>query len=180
MFDIPVIETERLVLRAPDMADFEPWCAFMADEDAARYIGGMQQPPVVWRSMASMLGAWSLAGASMWSVVEKSTGEWIGRLGPWRPHGWPGAEVGWGIIRSRWGQGYALEGSTAAMDFAVDKLGWSDIIHTINPANTASQRLAARLGSVNRGAGKMPAPFEDHPVEIWGQTAAQWKARARG
>jgi hypothetical protein len=37
--------------------------------------------------------------------------------------------------------------------------------------------VARRLGSVNRGAGRLPPPFEDHVVEIWGQTADQWRAR---
>jgi RimJ/RimL family protein N-acetyltransferase len=113
----------------------------------------------------------------MFSVIEKSSGRWIGRVGPWQPGGWPGPEVGWGIARDVWGKGYALEAATAAMDFAVDELGWTDIIHTINPDNLASQKLAARLGSVNRGPGRMPAPFEAEPVDVWGQTAAEWKAR---
>jgi RimJ/RimL family protein N-acetyltransferase len=65
--------------------------------------------------------------------------------------------------------------SVAAMDFAVDVLGWSDIIHSIHPDNTRSQTLAARLGSVNRGPGRLPQPYESDPVEIWGQTSAQWK-----
>ena len=34
----------------------------------------------------------------MFSVFEKDSGRWIGRLGPWEPHGWPGKEVGWGIV----------------------------------------------------------------------------------
>jgi len=34
----------------------------------------------------------------------------------------------------------------ASMDYAVDVLGWTDIIHSINPDNLPSQKLAARLG----------------------------------
>ncbi len=117
--------------------------------------------------------------AAMFSVVEKATGAWIGRLGPWRPRDWPGTEVGWGIARSHWGKGYAFEGSIAAMDFAFDVLGWEDVIHSIDPDNVPSQRLAQRLGSTNRGPGKLPAPFEAMPIEIWGQTREEWKARRR-
>ena len=36
---------------------------------------------------------------------------------------------------------------------------------------------AMRLGSRNRGPGKLPAPFEDVPIEIWGQTREEWRAR---
>jgi RimJ/RimL family protein N-acetyltransferase len=173
-----VIETGRLILRVPRFPDdFEAWCAFMADEEVAQYIGKAQKPSQVWRGIATMIGSWHMVGFAMFSVIEKSSGRWIGRVGPWQPGGWPGPEVGWGIARDVWGKGYALEAATAAMDFAVDELGWTDIIHTINPANLASQKLAARLGSVNRGPGRMPAPFEAEPVDVWGQTAAEWKAR---
>jgi len=175
-----VLETERLTLRVPKFPeDFEPWCAFMADEEAAQYIGKAQKPSQVWRGIATMIGAWHMAGYAMFSVIEKSSGRWIGRVGPWRPYDWPGTEIGWGVARDVWGKGYALEASIAAMDFAVDELGWTDIIHTINPANLASQKLAARLGSVNQGPGRLPAPFENEPVEVWGQSASEWIARRR-
>ncbi len=172
-----VIETPRLILKVPTLAEFEPWCAYMADEESARYIGKAQPPSVVWRSMCSIIGAWHAAGFAMFSVFEKSSGRWIGRLGPWSPHGWPGNEVGWGVIREVWGKGYALEGALASMDFAVDVLGWTDIIHSIHPDNAASQKLAARLGSINRGPGQMPPPYHNDPVDLWGQTAVEWKAR---
>jgi RimJ/RimL family protein N-acetyltransferase len=171
----PVIETARLILRPPLASDFEGWAAYMADEESARYIGRVQQKPVAWRGMATMAGSWALHGFGMFSVVEKATGQWVGRVGPWRPHGWPGDEVGWGVIRSVWGKGYAREAAVASMDFAVDVLGWTDIIHCIDPANVNSQNLARRLGSSNRGAGRMPAPFDADPIDIWGQTAAEWK-----
>jgi RimJ/RimL family protein N-acetyltransferase len=172
-----VIETPRLILKVPTLAEFEPWCAYMADEESARYIGKTQPPAVVWRAMCSIIGAWHAEGFAMFSVFEKSTGRWIGRLGPWSPHGWPGNEVGWGVVRDVWGKGYAMEGALASMDFAVDVLGWTDIIHSIHPDNAASQKLAARLGSVNRGPGQMPPPYHNDPVDLWGQTAAEWKAR---
>jgi len=172
-----VIETPRLFLKVPNLKEFEPWCAYMADEESAQFIGKVQPPSVVWRSICSIIGSWQAVGFGFFSVFEKSTGRWVGRLGPWAPHGWPGNEVGWGVIREVWGKGYALEGSMASMDYAVDVLGWTDIIHSINPDNLPSQKLAARLGSVNRGPGRMPPPYENDPVDLWGQTAAEWRAR---
>lgn len=172
-----VIETPRLFLKVPSLNEFEPWCAYMADEESAQFIGKVQPPSVVWRSICSIIGSWRAVGFGFFSVFEKSTGRWVGRLGPWAPHGWPGNEVGWGVIREVWGKGYALEGSMASMDYAVDVLGWTDIIHSINPDNLPSQKLAARLGSVNRGPGRMPPPYENDPVDLWGQTAAEWRAR---
>ena len=120
-----------------------------------------------------------MQGFAMFSVVEKASGEWIGQTGPWQPEGWPGTEVGWSFKRSSWGRGYAMEAATAAIDWAFDHLQWSEVIHSIDPDNRASQALAARLGSSNRGPGRLPPPLEDHPIEIWGQTREQWLARAR-
>jgi RimJ/RimL family protein N-acetyltransferase len=175
--DFPTIETERLVLRVPEARDLDAWAAFMADEEAARYIGGHQPRAVAWRGMATMTGSWALQGFGMFSAIEKATGRWVGRLGPWRPEGWPGAEVGWGLAREAWGKGYATEGAAAAMDFVFDRLGWDRVIHTIHPDNAGSEAVARRLGSANQGPGKLPPPYESAPINVWGQTRAQWKAR---
>ena len=40
--------------------------------------------------------------------------------------------------------------------------------------------VALRLGSRNKGPGKMPAPYEDSPTDIWGQTREEWRARRGG
>lgn len=174
------IETPRLLLRVPREEDFEGFCAMMADEEAARYVGGVQPPSVVWRGMASLAGSWALHGFGMFSMIDKTSNKWVGRTGPWRPAEWPGNEIGWGVLREHWGKGYALEASIAAMTYAVDVLGWTDIIHSINPDNLASEKLAARLGSTRRGPGQLPPPLEAMRVDIWGQSADDWRAnRAR-
>ncbi|WP_332765306.1 GNAT family N-acetyltransferase [Phenylobacterium sp.] len=174
----PTLETERLILRPPIAADFEPWADFVADEEAGRFLGGAQPRPVAWRGMCAMTGAWTVAGFSMFSVVEKASGDWVGRLGPWSPEGWPGTEVGWGIAREHWGKGYAPEGATAAIDWAFDHLGWTEVIHCIDPGNTNSQNVARRLGSSILRHAVLPPPLNDS-VDVWGQTREQWRARRR-
>ena len=177
---IPTLETERLILRAPRGEDFEPWAAFASDEEAARYIGGVQTREGAWRVMSVMAGAWLVRGFSMFSVIEKATGEWVGRVGPWQPEGWPGTEVGWGLHPDAQGKGYGVEAATAAIDYAFDVLDWTEVIHCIDPENTPSQRLAERLGSRNLGPTRLPPPFDAIPVDRWGQSREQWRSRARG
>ena len=174
----PTLETPRLILRPPMPEDFDAYVAFMADE-ATRFIGGPQTRETAWRGFVSIAGAWAMQGASLFAVVEKSTGRWIGRVGPWVPEGWPGTEVGWGLTREATGKGYAVEAATAAIDWAFDHLGWTEVVHCIDPENVASQRVAARLGSVNRGPGKLPAPIDHYPVDVWGQSREAWRARQR-
>jgi RimJ/RimL family protein N-acetyltransferase len=127
--------------------------------------------------MATMTGSWTLKGFSMFSVIERDSGKWIGRLGPWQPEGWPGTEVGWGILPAYWGKGYAAEGAAAAIDWAFEMLGWSDVIHSIDPDNEGSIRLAERLGSAYRGPGTLPPPLDQWPIGIWGQSREQWLSR---
>jgi len=169
------IETPRLLLRLPRAEDLDPWAEMMTDEEAARFIGGVMPRAASWRGLMTMIGAWHAHGFAMFSVVEKSTGRWVGRLGPWMPEGWPGTEVGWAIVRDCWGRGYATEGAAAAIDWAFDHLGWPRVIHCIDPANVASQAVARKLGSRNFGPGSLPPPFEDSPVDIWGQSREEWR-----
>jgi RimJ/RimL family protein N-acetyltransferase len=127
--------------------------------------------------MASAAGHWVLKGFGMFSVVEKGSGRWIGRVGPLQPEGWPGPEVGWGILREHWGKGYATESAAAALDFAFDVLEWRDVIHCIDPANLASAAVAERLGSKDLRQGRLPPPWEDYEVELWGQSREDWRRR---
>ena len=65
----------------------------------------------------------------------------------------------------------------AAIDWTFANRGWTGIIHCIAPANTASQAVARRLGSTLQGPGHMPAPRDQDPIEIWGQSREEWLAR---
>jgi len=152
----------------------------LADEDVARFIGGPQHRAGAWRSMATMAGSWFLRGFGMFSAIEKESGRWVGRIGPCYPEEWPGTEIGWALIRSAWGKGYATEAAAATMDWVFQHLGWTDVIHCITPENRGSIAVARRLGSRDRGPGRLPPPYEHVPLLIWGQTREEWMARKRG
>lgn len=171
------IETERLVLRPPVAGDFDAWAGFAADAETMRFLGGVQSRALSWRGFAAMAGSWALYGFGMFSVIERSTGKWIGRVGPWRPEGWPGNEIGWGIISWAQRQGYAREAAVASMDFAFDQLGWTDVIHCIEDVNVASAALATSLGSRPRGPTQLPPPHDKLTMLKWGQTREEWRRR---
>jgi RimJ/RimL family protein N-acetyltransferase len=175
----PILETSRLLLRLPSQDDFPAFAVMMADGDHVRFIGGAQLRASAWRMWATVAGSWSLLGFGMFSVIEKASGNWIGRVGPWMPDGWPAPEIGWGLIRAAAGKGFAMEAASAAMDFAFDILGWDKVIHIIAPQNTPSQALAARLGSINSGPTQMPPPLDGNIVEAWGQSAEDWRTGKR-
>lgn len=115
----PILTTARLILRPPLQEDFGGFAEMCAEEETMRFIGGLMPRDQAWRSMAALAGSWALLGYGMFSVLRRDTGEWIGRLGPWRPGGkeggWPGDEVGWGLKRAAMGQGFAYEGAAARL-----------------------------------------------------------------
>ena len=169
----PILETERLLLRVQQAGDFERYAEMLA-HPSSLHIGGPLLRHEAWRRFLQMPGAWVLQGFAMFSVVEKSSGRWMGQAGPWCPDGWPGTEVGYSFHMDARGKGYATEACAAAMDYAFDTLGWDEVIHSISPENTASQTVAQRLGSRNRGPGKLPPPLDVHAIEIWAQSRAEW------
>lgn len=173
----PYIVTERLILRPPAKEDLDGFAVFHADEQSMRFLGGkVQSRAEAWRMLCTLSGSWNINGFAFFSCILRDTGTWIGRVGPWHPEGWPGNEIGWGILREYEGRGFAYEAAAASMDFAVDQLGWTDIIHTIHPDNLGSIAVAKKLGAANRGPTRLPPPIEDVRVDAWGQTAGQWRS----
>jgi RimJ/RimL family protein N-acetyltransferase len=179
MLNGPLLVTRRLILRPPAAEDFPAYAAFCQEEGTNDFIGGKQEPSPAWRQWCSLAGAWHIRGFSMFSVIERSSGTWVGRVGPWEPEGWPAKEIGYGVSAQFSGRGYAFEATVAACDFAVEFLGWSELVHCIAPDNVRSQNLARRLGAVNSGPTRMPAPFQDYPVDAWRQSADQWRTRRK-
>lgn len=177
MSGLPVLFTERLILRAPEASDLDGFAAMAADAESMRFLGGTAARSASWRMLCSLRGAWDVRGFSMFSVIERATGAWVGRVGPWEPADWPAKEIGWGVHPHYAGRGYAREATVAALDYAFEVLGWDDVIHVIDPENTRSIALAERLGSVHRGPTRLPEPYQDANVGMWGQSAAQWRSR---
>jgi RimJ/RimL family protein N-acetyltransferase len=149
---VPVIETERLVLRGWDEADFPTIAALFADEETMRFLGGVMDAPTAWRAVATQIGHWAMRGYGFFALEEKSTGACIGWCGPWFPHGWPDKEIGWSLVREARGKGYATEAADASLRFAYTELGWSSAISLIDKDNTASIATAARLGATREQA----------------------------
>lgn len=177
MLNGPLLVTQRLILRPPAAEDFDAYAAMCQETDTMEHIGGVAQRSVAWRQLCSLAGAWHINGYSMFSVIERSSGRWVGRIGPWEPADWPGKEIAYGVRREFAGCGYAFEAAAAACDFAVDFLKWDELMHCIAPTNHRSQALARRLGAVNSGPTRLPPPFESAPADAWRQSAADWKAR---
>jgi len=142
------METERLMLRQFRESDLDAFAEIYADPEVMRFIGEFK--PIdradTWRALATNLGHWQLRGYGMWAVEEKASGRLLGRVGLWKPEGWPELEVGWMLHRAYWGRGLASEAGRASIDAAFRILGVKHLISIIHPENAASIRVAERLG----------------------------------
>jgi RimJ/RimL family protein N-acetyltransferase len=147
------LETERLVLRMFRESDTDAYAEMVGDPEVMRFLGGGQPVPraEAWRNMAMVLGHWHLRGYGMWAVEEQASGELVGRVGCWRPEGWPGLEVGWTLRRRFWGRGYATEAARASVAYAFEALDQTRVISLIAPENVNSIRVAERLGEKPEG-----------------------------
>ena len=94
--DTPVLETERLLLHAPQLVDWEPLAAFLTS-DRAHYVGGSLSRDRAWRGFGHLVGHWVLRGYGMFFVTAKGTDTAIGMVGPWFHEGWPEQELGWSV-----------------------------------------------------------------------------------
>ena len=87
-------------------------------------------------------------GYGLWAVEERATGEFLGRIGCLNPEGFPAFEIAYTLAPWAWGKGYAREGAAAALRYARETLGRTEITSIIRPANAASIRVALSLGAV--------------------------------
>ena len=165
---VTTLETGRLVLRPLTGDDFEEYAAMMADPEVGEFLGaeGGMSREVAWRNLAMVIGHQEIRGYSTWAVVEKDTGRLVGRVGPWRPEGWPGLEIGWCVSRDSWGKGYATEAARAAVAFCFDELGADEVISLIRVENVRSVRVAERIGHTYLRDGDVMGV----PCRVYGQS----------
>lgn len=150
---VPLLHTERLLLREFRPDDFEAYAAMMADPEVTRHLADGRPLGRVdaWRQMAMFAGHWALLGFGVWAVEERATGAFVGRIGCFHPEGWPAFEIAYTLARPAWGKGYAREGAAAALRWARETLGRDAIISVIRPGNVGSIRVAESLGAVPDG-----------------------------
>ena len=88
-------------------------------------------------------------GFGPYAVVEKDSHDVIGYCGLFyfpNINGQPEVEIGYRLARAAWGRGYATEAVSAVRDFAFNMLGIKRLIAIIDPSNSASIRVAEKIG----------------------------------
>jgi RimJ/RimL family protein N-acetyltransferase len=148
-----MIDTERLILRRHTLQDTDLVFQLASDRAVLQSIGG--GPPSredAWHRLLRYAGHWSLLGFGMFAVVERATHQFIGEVGladfqrglGGNFDGVP--EAAWVFTGQSHGKGFALEAMTAALDWFDRQAVSSRSVCMIEPSNTASIRLAEKLG----------------------------------
>src|SRR5262249_50280982 len=149
---IPIVETERLILRGHTADDFPACAAMWADPAVVRYIGN--QPSTgeqTWARLLRYVGHWALFGFGFWAIVDRATGTFAGEIGlaDFKREIDPpivDLETGWVLAPWAHGRGYATEGLRAVLAWSDAKLGPRPTACIIEPENLASVRVAEKCG----------------------------------
>jgi RimJ/RimL family protein N-acetyltransferase len=145
-----LLETERLVLRPLDEGDLEAAAVYRGDPEVCRFLPFTPQTADDIRSrIGHILGSTSLEGdrGVPVAIVRREDGELIGDLVLFHLDAVNGSvEIGWVLRPDAAGHGYATEACHALLDAAFRIYGVRRIVARIAAENTASARLAERLG----------------------------------
>lgn len=141
----PTLVTERLALRMPVLADFEPRAAFNASMRSI-WIGGPLDRVTAWRMFASEVGLWPLMGFGPWTVTDRRTGAYLGEAGVYRSQDYPEPGLGWFVVPEAEGRGIATEAALQVKAWARRSFGWDRLLVTVAVGNTRSLALARRVG----------------------------------
>jgi [ribosomal protein S5]-alanine N-acetyltransferase len=157
--EIPMLRTDRLVLRPPTLECAELYDAFFTDAEASRHYGGPMSSGQAWARLAADVGYWQLQGFGRWVIECTENGEMVGGCGFWQGRGWP-RELTWWLLPKARGTGIAAEASRAAITHAYDSFGWESVETYMEDDNIAAQRLVARLGGVKFDRRSFPDGLE--------------------
>jgi len=165
------VETARLLLRVPELADAEALMGIFWDPEVVeRKQVTLLEPPggleLALKNTNDMLRHWARRGYGHWSVIEKASGQVIGAVGYYHPQrSWPGVDLGWILHRSRWGHGFATEAAAAALTWAWDSTPIDRIVSLIAPDDLRSIRVATKIGERFERADV--DPVHGQPVHVY-------------
>ena len=148
---LPLLQTERLVMRAFDENDAVDVYAFGHSETVGRMAGFT--PHQTLEDSRRMVQAFIVSGA-VWAIVEKRTGHVIGFVSLHKDDGRYTAnarKLGYTLAEEAWGQGYATETCRELIRYAFEELDCQVLSVTHFPFNQKSKRVIKKLGFAYEG-----------------------------
>jgi RimJ/RimL family protein N-acetyltransferase len=150
----PVLQTERLLLRQTEEKDAEGVFAMESDPVAMRYWSTppMQEFEQARAAVARAMSHFPNQRGIRWSIVRRADDLFLGHVALFHFSEQSAvAEIGYGLGRAHWGQGYMHEALTAVIEYAFGTLGARRLEADTHPRNAASLRALERVGFRREG-----------------------------
>ncbi|ADY55358.1 GCN5-related N-acetyltransferase [Syntrophobotulus glycolicus DSM 8271] len=143
-----ILRTPRLFLRKLQTDDYRSVCSILQDIDVMYAWEHPFSDEEVVQWIDENMIRYHRDGYRYWAVIEKASDQLIGVTGLISEQADDEKYVGIGYIyqKSYWGNGYAFEAASACIDYAFNILHLNEITAQIRPENTASRKVAERLG----------------------------------
>lgn len=171
---IPVLETSRLVLRAPRLEDARAIVAAANDRRVAEMTASIPHPYAEKDAQAWIMNNWRNQDHGF-VVTLKSNGALIGTTG-FKTCSGADPEIGYFIGVEFWGRGYATEAARAVVDhlFAAREAG--AVTGRVRVVNPASRRVLEKCGFhwVGAGLSRSRVALGSLPVDILRLDRALW------
>ena len=172
---IPVLETERLILRAPRLGDAKVLAALANDKRIAENTRRIPHPYK--RSDADdFISAVNVPGpeGEVAFLITLRDGPVIGACGIAMQDGAP--DVGYWLGVKYWNKGYATEATRAVIDFAFTELGHDTLSAGARVTNPASRRILEKCGFQWTGVGlcRIRAIHSSAPIDRFRLDRGLW------
>lgn len=146
------LETERLVLRRFTEDDVDNLVELDSDPDVMHFINGgrsTSRREIESDVLPTFLDYYvRFAGYGFWAAIEKASGRFVGwfHFRPTEAARSNEVELGYRLLKSAWGQGYATEGSRALIDKGFAELGVQRVVAFTMVVHVASRRVMEKAG----------------------------------
>ena len=173
MTEAPLLKTDRLILRKHNVEDFMALHEMWTEPAVYQHIIGRPSTrEESWSRLLRYIGHWAMLRYGYWAVEERATGAFIGEMGfadyqrdidpplDGRP------ELGWILKTSTHGKGYATEALSAIASWGDAHFGGKETACMIAPENTASIRVAGKIGFVK----KLRTTYKGDPTLVFYRT----------
>lgn len=143
-----ILSTDRLFLRTWQEEDFPLAQRLWADPEVMAFLGGPLSDDKVRDKMRAEIACFERHGVQYWPVFERQSQEFVGCCGlrPWAYTPPEGHEIGFHLVRSKWGQGYALEVAQAVVKHAFETLDYRVLRAGHHPDHVNSRKVLLKLG----------------------------------
>jgi len=143
-----ILTTERLAIRTWQENDFKLARTLWGDPDVMAFLGGALSDEKVNEKMRAEMACLEKHGVQYWPVFEKRSGEFVGCCGlrPWAYTPPEGHEIGFHLVKSKWGKGYAVEAAQGVVKHAFEQLQISTLRAGHHPEHVNSKKVLLRLG----------------------------------